>query len=133
MLPKFFLVYEESMQIVLIFEYLQGGSLLERIMKKKIYNELEAAILIRNLLELLEYLEKSNIIHRDIKPENIMLKYLDNNCDVKLIDFGLVFSEDNQNQIACGTPGYLAPEILNGSQYNSKIDIYSVGIVLYCL
>jgi len=69
----------------------------------------------KNLLEALAYIHSKNIVHRDLKPENIILKSKDNDYDLSLADFGLsVIIEDGKPlDRGCGSPGYIAPELLN--------------------
>ena len=76
--------------------------------------------------------EVIGIVHRDIKPDNIIMMAHDNDSNFKLVDFGLAqyFSRDNLN-IRCGSPGYVAPEILKSLNYGPKVDVFSIGIILY--
>ena len=79
----------------------------------------------------LQYLHKMNIVHRDLKPENILIK---NNINAKICDFGLSKILDNDKQYMktiCGTPLYMAPEIIIDKTYNNKIDLWSLGIVFF--
>ena len=82
------------------------------------------------LFSAINHCHAQNIIHRDIKPENIMIN--DEN-EVRLIDFGLSkASSKNKMQTMCGTPFYMAPEVIKSS-YNTKADIWSLGVLLYTL
>ena len=75
-----------------------------------------------------------NIMHRDIKPENIILSNEEDDCSVKIADFGLAtFDTDNLIFRKCGTPGYIAPEILADIKYDTKVDVFSLGALLYLL
>ena len=111
-----------------------GGELFDRIMNKGHYGEKDAAILISKLLSALVYLHSMNIMHRDIKPENLILKD-ENGFDLKLADFGLAeFVNQKQHLFKrCGTPGYVAPEILDDKPYDTKVDVFSAGVILYIL
>lgn len=73
-------------------------------------------------------------MHRDIKPENLILKDKDH-LTIVLVDFGLAEYESNQNKIftRCGTPGYVAPEVLNDLPYDCKVDAFSAGVIFYNL
>ena len=84
----------------------------------------------KKLFSALNHMHSQGIVHRDIKPENIMVTKED---ELKLIDFGLSKrnkSMDNKMQTIAGTPYYMAPEVLKG-EYDSKCDIWSLGVLLY--
>lgn len=74
-------------------------------------------------------MHSQGVVHRDIKPENIMISM---DGEIKLIDFGLSKRQDGNNKLKtiAGTPYYMAPEVLNGV-YDSKVDIWSLGVLLY--
>jgi serine/threonine protein kinase len=84
-------------------------------------------------------MSRKNIIHRDLKPENILLHSKNQgNYDIRIADFGfaifahkIVKADDPDEEIICGTPGYIAPEALEGKGYTLKSDIFSVGSILY--
>ena len=130
---KLYKVYESEEYIHLVIEYLRGGSLYQRIRDKISFPEAVAAKFITNLLIGLEYLHANNIAHRDIKLENILMCSYEDDTLFKLADFGLGYiSEDYQNN-CCGSPGYIAPEILHRMPYNHKVDVFSAGIILYII
>ena len=131
---KLYEVYEGEFHIYLVLELLKGGELFDRIIKKGHYVERDASIVIRKLLWALEYLHQKGIMHRDIKPENLILKD-DNEYEIKLADFGLAEYEDKKELLfkRCGTPGYVAPEVLEDKKYDTKVDIFSAGVILYIL
>ena len=89
----------------------------------------------KKLLESLDYLHSKKLMHRDIKPENIILKDNISETDIVLVDFGLCEYTDSKELLfkRCGTPGYVAPEILNDEKYSTKVDIFSAGVILYLL
>ena len=124
-------------QFVMVMELMEGGELLDRIISRKVYSERNAAEVIRDVSKALAYCHSHNIAHRDIKPENMLLVSNDSET-VKLADFGFAkvrVAQDSLNT-ACGTPGYAAPELLTRKKeknYSLKVDMWSVGIVLYIL
>lgn len=117
----------------LIFEYVKGKQLYDVILKNSKISEERARKYFRQLLSAIEYLHKNCIVHRDLKIENIVI---DQNDNLKLIDFGLANFYDNSNllQTFCGSLYFAAPELLMGMQYNGpEVDIWSLGIVLYVM
>ena len=118
-----------------MLSYLDGGELFERIKSKQAYQEKTAIAVTRNMLEALDYMHKHKVVHRDLKPENLILAYKDNDYDLRIADFGLAsFVNDGELlKLRCGSPGYVAPEILEDIGYNEKADIFSAGVILYVL
>ncbi|CDW82463.1 protein kinase domain containing protein [Stylonychia lemnae] len=132
---KLYEVYESDKYIHLVFEYLEGGELFERIKSKGLYQEKDAINVMRNLLQALDYLHQRGIVHRDLKPENLILASKDNDYNLKIADFGLAsFMEKGQLLfLRCGSPGYVAPELLEDKGYYTKADIFSAGVILYVM
>mmetsp|Transcript_32030 Transcript_32030/g.31739 ORF Transcript_32030/g.31739 Transcript_32030/m.31739 type:complete len:264 (-) Transcript_32030:151-942(-) len=130
---KLHYVYESSTHIYLVIDYLEGGDLLSRIIKRKVYNEKTAAKFAEKLLDVLNYLSSLDIVHRDLKLENILLVSEENDYDFKLADFGLATNVTEGLHLRCGSPGYIAPEILRKCNYGTKVDVFSAGIILYIL
>ncbi|CAD8076076.1 unnamed protein product [Paramecium sonneborni] len=130
-------VYEDDKKVYLILDLLEGGELFTQIEKKfNFYDETLVQKLILNVLKALSYMHSQKIIHRDIKPENLILKQQNNIEDVVLADFGLAdFYSPNDDYLfsRCGSIGYVAPEMLNNQKYDYKVDIYSLGTVLFLL
>lgn len=131
---KLYEVYEGEYHIYLVMELLKGGELFDRIVKKGISKEKDACIIIVRLLSALEYLHDLGIMHRDIKPENLILKD-EHDFEIKLADFGLAEFVSKSDLLfrRCGTPGYVAPEILADKPYDTKVDVFSAGVILYIL
>jgi len=130
---KFYEVYEGENHIYLVLELLNGGELFNNIIKRGHYTEKDACITIKQLLSALAYMHSKNLMHRDIKPENLILKD-QFGFMIKVADFGLseVIGKTNLFK-RCGTPGYVAPEILNDQDYDTKVDVFSAGVILYIL
>ncbi len=134
---KCYEIYEDNTSIHLILELCNGGDLFDYIINKKNQKieEEEAIDILEQILKSLIYLhEEIGIIHRDIKPENFLIKNVNGKNIIKLIDFGFsdFISKDNgifTEQL--GTPQYAAPEIYEGKSYDCKVDLWSVGVVLY--
>mmetsp|Transcript_55482 Transcript_55482/g.154651 ORF Transcript_55482/g.154651 Transcript_55482/m.154651 type:complete len:367 (-) Transcript_55482:189-1289(-) len=126
--------FEEDKFFYVVLEYLDGGELFDRIVKKTFYNEKEARDLVFTLLMCIRYIHDQNIVHRDLKPENLLLVSKDENSDVKIADFGFAtHAEGFTITSQCGTPGYIAPEILKSIPYGKPADMWSFGVILYIL
>jgi serine/threonine protein kinase len=129
-------VYESNKYIHMVLSYLDGGELFERIKSRQVYQEKTTIIVMRNMLEALKYIHSMRIVHRDLKPENLILASKDNDYDLRIADFGLAsFMKDENDllKLRCGSPGYVAPELLEDVGYNEKADIFSAGVILYVL
>ena len=112
----------------IVMEYCEEGTLEENLQNNTNLPKQKKFSFICDLLRALKKLEGKNIIHRDIKPSNCLIK----NGVLKLADFGGSREyQRNADLTSCGTPLYSAPEIFKTSQYNSKIDIWSFGVVCY--
>ncbi|OMJ73083.1 hypothetical protein SteCoe_28310 [Stentor coeruleus] len=126
-------VYESESIISLVLDYFPEGDLFQRLTKKNRLQEKNAAKLMMNLLEVLNFLHENHVIHRDLKLENVLMKTSDNDYEIKLCDFGLACISGDEQVLRCGSPGYIAPEILNRQSYSSKVDIFGAGVILYVL
>eukprot|EP01017_Pseudomicrothorax_dubius_P024943 TRINITY_DN2657_c0_g1_i5.p1 TRINITY_DN2657_c0_g1~~TRINITY_DN2657_c0_g1_i5.p1 ORF type:complete len:420 (-),score=74.47 TRINITY_DN2657_c0_g1_i5:597-1856(-) len=128
-------VYETDNHINLVLELLKGGELFEKIIEKGFYTDKDAKVLMYKMLDALNYMHTKGIMHRDIKPENLILSSSENDVDIKIADFGLATYVDLEEQLfkRCGTPGYVAPEVLADQLYQQKVDVYSAGVILYIL
>lgn len=129
--------FDESDGVYLVLELAPEGELFNMIISKQKFTENETRHIFLQLFEGLKYLHDRGIVHRDIKPENILVA--DDKLSVKLGDFGLakIIGEDSFTTTLCGTPSYVAPEILQETRrrkYTKAVDIWSLGVVLYiCL
>lgn len=128
--------FETSKYIHLVLPFLEGGELFEKIKSKGLYKESHAIPVMRNFLSALSYLHERNIVHRDLKPENLILASKNNDWDLRIADFGLASIMDSQDQklsLRCGSPGYVAPELLQDKGYNCQADVFSVGVIFYIM
>ncbi|KAF0719129.1 hypothetical protein AaE_010501, partial [Aphanomyces astaci] len=98
------------------------------------YSENEARALVRLVLQAIKHCHDHDIVHRDLKPENIFLASASDNTSVKIGDFGYaVVAAESTLTTACGTPSYVAPEILLHEPYGKPVDVWSVGVITYIL
>jgi calcium/calmodulin-dependent protein kinase I len=144
--PNIVRVYEyfECDEIVfIVMEFMMGGELFERIIEKEYYTEKQAADSFRPIVDAVRYCHKMGIVHRDLKvsisiftqPENLLYCDSLNNALIKVSDFGLARFMTSKESLytACGTPTYIAPEVLVEVGYDSKCDCWSLGVILYVM
>ncbi|ESO93820.1 hypothetical protein LOTGIDRAFT_228585 [Lottia gigantea] len=126
--------FETKENVYLVMELVKGGDLFDAISNSTKYTEQDASGMIYNLAGALKYLHSLNIVHRDIKPENLLVcDHGDESKSLKLGDFGLATEVNDVLYTVCGTPTYVAPEVLAESGYGVKIDIWSAGVITYIL
>lgn len=130
---KFIDNYEDPENFYLVMEFIKGSDLQTFLTKQeRILNESVIKNIIKQVAEAIKYLHDNGIVHRDIKPENILI---DEFGKVKICDFG--FSEfcipGEEINGSLGTLLYSAPEVLRHEKYNHKVDVWSLGIILYFL
>jgi len=126
-------VYDEKETIYLVMELVQGGELFDQIVSRGTYSEADAANIVRQILDAVAYMHDNGIAHRDLKPENLLCSGDEHNT-IKVTDFGL--SKDFSTaslRTSCGTPDYVAPEVLKGQPYDNTVDIWSIGVITYIL
>jgi calcium/calmodulin-dependent protein kinase I len=127
-------IYDEKTRFSMVMELMSGGELFDRIVEKEQYSEKEAADTIRPIVDAIRYCHLMGIAHRDLKPENLLYATTDPNSIIKITDFGLAKVINNDLMTtACGTPGYVAPEILTGKGYDIAVDYWSIGVILYVM
>ncbi|NWW81552.1 DAPK2 kinase, partial [Climacteris rufus] len=129
-------LFASRAEVVLVLELISGGELFDFIVEKETLLEEEAIEFLAQILCGVEYLHTRLIAHFDLKPENIMLQEKDTPkpC-VKIIDFGLAQQlEDGVTfRSLCGTPQYIAPEVINYEPLSLATDMWSIGVITYIL
>ncbi|KAI4905667.1 hypothetical protein NFI96_023131 [Prochilodus magdalenae] len=135
--PNIVLLIEEMdtyCELYLVMELVKGGDLFDAITSTNKYTERDASGMLYNLASAIKYLHSLNIVHRDIKPENLLVyEHQDGSKSLKLGDFGLATVVDGPLYTVCGTPTYVAPEIIAESGYGLKVDIWAAGVITYIL
>ena len=123
--------FQDYKKLYIITEFMQGGPIYFHLNKDKKFSSEKTKFYIIELILAIEYLHKNKMIYRDLKPENIMV---DSTGHIKLTDFGLskIFNKASEKAFTmCGTPQYLAPEILSKEGYDYSVDWWSLGCVMY--
>ncbi|XP_036005493.1 serine/threonine-protein kinase DCLK1 isoform X4 [Fundulus heteroclitus] len=135
--PNIVLLIEEMdtrSDLYLVMELVKGGDLFDAIMSSNRYTERDASCMLFNLASAIKYLHSLNIVHRDIKPENLLVyEHHDGSKSLKLGDFGLATIVNGPLYAVCGTPTYVAPEIVAETGYGLKVDIWAAGVITYIL
>ncbi|KAI6670878.1 hypothetical protein NL676_005763 [Syzygium grande] len=122
-------------KIYFVMEYAKGGELFNKVSKGKLKENVARKFFIQ-LINAVDFCHSRNVYHRDIKPENLLL---DENDNLKVSDFGLSALAESKRQdgllhTICGTPAYVAPEVIGQKGYDgAKADIWSCGVVLFVL
>ena len=138
-ITKILEMFENDKYFLIIMEYINGGNLFDFVKKRRKLSEKTAKFLFRQIILGIQHMHNKNIVHRDIKLENILI---DLNNNIKICDFGISLILNSLSDILydqCGTPMYMAPEILlsdikkNIGYYGPPVDIWSAGISLYIM
>lgn len=136
---KLYDVYTVESSLYLIIEFCSYGDL-QKFQNKKSFSEKYIQYYMKQLRDAMQYLQSKNIMHRDLKPQNILLI---SPIHIKITDFGLArIARKNENNLDndltedlfttyCGSPIYMSPELLNHEGYNTKSDLWSLGVILY--
>ncbi len=122
--------FQDSQNLYFIMDLIQGGDLLYHLRLHRRFDDEKTRFYISEMILVLEFLHKNNIMYRDIKPENILI---DTTGHIKLVDFGLskMFEKNEKMYTICGTSFYLAPELIKGKGYNCDADWWSLGCLMY--
>ena len=130
--------FQTETHFFILLEYLAGGELFDKIIQIGKFKEKDAKFTFYQILLEMKYLHSRGITHRDLKPENILLVSNENDSIVKITDFGLsrVVGEGSLMKTLCGTPSYLAPEVILSAEvkgYGPKCDCWSLGVILFII
>lgn len=128
-------IFESTSHLYLVMQLVSGGELFDRIVEKGFYTERDASQLIQQILDAVKYLHDMGIVHRDLKPENLLYYSMDEDSKIMISDFGLskIEGAGSVMSTACGTPGYVAPEVLAQKPYSKAVDCWSIGVISYIL
>uniref|UniRef100_A0A672ICF8 non-specific serine/threonine protein kinase n=1 Tax=Salarias fasciatus TaxID=181472 RepID=A0A672ICF8_SALFA len=129
-------VYTDQYHTYLVMELLQGGELLERIKRKKLFGEAEASQLLQCLVSAVSFMHDAGVVHRDLKPENVLFTDESEDSVLKVIDFGfarLCPAGSAPLQTPCFTLQYAAPELFESAGYDKACDLWSLGVILYTM
>lgn len=132
---RLFEAIETEERLYLVLEYCDGGDLADYLRRHRRVSEPVARHFMRNLAAGLLVLQEKHLIHRDLKPQNLLLSTKDVTPLLKIGDFGFARSLTPQDlaDTLCGSPLYMAPEIMQNQKYDAKADLWSVGAILYQL
>eukprot|EP00914_Ancora_sagittata_P011954 GHVO01023177.1.p1 GENE.GHVO01023177.1~~GHVO01023177.1.p1 ORF type:complete len:548 (-),score=88.06 GHVO01023177.1:70-1713(-) len=131
---KLFEFFEDKRNFYLVMDVYKGGELFDEIINRQKFSEVDAAVIMRQVLSGVGYLHRHKIVHRDLKPENLLLESKSKDSLIKIVDFGLSshFDPSKKMKDRLGTAYYIAPEVLR-KKYDEKCDIWSCGVILYIL
>ncbi|XP_057684659.1 serine/threonine-protein kinase DCLK3 [Corythoichthys intestinalis] len=118
----------------LVMELAGGGDLFEAISDRGSFEQDEAALMVADVSAALKYIHRRSVVHRDVKPENLLIVHtVPGLIRLKLADFGLAMVVTEPVFTICGTPTYVAPEILSETGYGVEVDMWALGVIFYIL
>ncbi|EGV64891.1 cAMP-dependent protein kinase catalytic subunit [Yamadazyma tenuis] len=120
--------FQDSKNLFMVMDYIEGGELFSLLRKSQRFPNPVAKFYAAEVTLALEYLHSHDIIYRDLKPENILL---DRNGHIKITDFGFAKEVNTVTWTLCGTPDYIAPEVITSKPYNKSVDWWSLGVLIF--
>ncbi|ORZ15160.1 kinase-like domain-containing protein [Absidia repens] len=127
-LIKLWGTFQDAANLYMVQEYVAGGEIFNLLRRSEKFDEDAARFYASEVLLSIAYLHSNDIIYRDLKPENLLL---DNEGHIKITDFGFAKHVPDITWTLCGTPDYLAPEIIESKGYGKSVDYWSLGILIY--
>lgn len=130
-------VFETAERVYMVMELATGGELFDRIIAKGSFTERDATRVLQMVLDGVKYLHTLGITHRDLKPENLLYYHPGADSKIMITDFGLASTRKKGDEClmktTCGTPEYIAPEILVRKPYTNAVDMWALGVISYIL
>ena len=123
--------FQDSINLYLLTEFMQGGELFFHLFRERRFKNEKTRFYLTEIILAIDFLHKNKMMYRDLKPENVLI---DSKGHIKITDFGLSKILDKKNMktyTICGTPEYLAPEILLNKGYDKSVDFFSLGCLIY--
>ncbi|XP_074597855.1 serine/threonine-protein kinase polo [Brevipalpus obovatus] len=130
---NFFSYFEDTNNIYIVLELCSKRSLMEMHKRRKVFSEPEIRYMVRQIALACHYLHSNKIVHRDLKLGNL---FLNEDMEVKVGDFGLatkIVADHDRKLTLCGTPNYIAPEVLMKKGHGFEVDVWSLGCIVYTL
>jgi serine/threonine protein kinase len=130
---RFYHSFQDRHNVYILLELCTNQSLMELLKCRKRLTEPETRFYMLQIIDAVEYLHRNNVIHRDLKLGNL---FLNSQLQVKVGDMGLstkLEKADDRKKTICGTPNYIAPEIITGGTHSFEVDIWSLGVILYTM
>ncbi|KAG1439423.1 hypothetical protein G6F56_012305 [Rhizopus delemar] len=125
---QLYCTFQNQMNLYMVQEYVIGGELFRHLRKSRRFPTDTARFYAAGIILAIEYLHSKDIIYRDLKPENILL---DHRGYIKMADFGFAKKVPDRTWTLCGTPEYLAPEIIQSKGHSKSVDWWSLGILIF--
>jgi serine/threonine protein kinase len=127
--------YEEPNNFYIVMEFMHGGDVFDRVTAKTSYTEKDARDLAFILLKAVKSMHISGVAHRDIKPQNLLLECGQDDARIKIADFGFARRVHTPESLTSrvGTPTFVAPEILKNVPHDERVDLWSIGVVIFVL
>ena len=121
-------IFQDERNHYMLMEHIDGGDMFERMRCLGAFSESVAKFYAAELVLALEHMHSQQIVHRDLKPENLMI---DDDGHLKVIDFGFAKVVQDRTWTICGTPDYMAPEVVQHRGHGSAVDFWSLGVLIY--